>query len=104
MVGEEILSLEFTPPRSLTPPPSTSFVVTSLQATMWKSAELSQRIKLPEKIKDLVDMVLDKLEKLHGKTTVARTLPLFALAPAGLSFCELLDVLSCDDEVISRSI
>ena len=71
------------------------------EATRWKSYQPIEQCILQDTIKESINSLLARLERLHGYLLVSRGLGYITAAKYGLSDAELDDILSLDDEVLN---
>ncbi|XP_048108890.1 NACHT domain- and WD repeat-containing protein 1 [Alosa alosa] len=76
--------------------------VTLHTALRWTSYTHAADVQVGHSMQEAVDLLLDQLEKRHGRLLVSRALGYIASARDGLSEAELRDVLSLDDEVLAE--
>ena len=67
----------------------------------WKSYSKPEDTVLQNNIKDAINNLFARLERLHGKLLISHSLGLITASKHGLSDAELDDVLSIDDEVLN---
>lgn len=48
----------------------------------------------------MVNSLYDRLERYHGKQLVSRVLSLLAAVPGGVNVDDILNILSCDNELL----
>ncbi|KAL2090163.1 hypothetical protein ACEWY4_014851 [Coilia grayii] len=71
-------------------------------ALQWTSHTHASDVQVGESAQEAVDLLLQSLERKHGRLLVSRALTYIALSRDGLSEAELRDVLSLDDEVLAE--
>ncbi|XP_060587443.1 NACHT domain- and WD repeat-containing protein 1-like isoform X3 [Ruditapes philippinarum] len=71
------------------------------KASVWTSCLTKAVTVLEPTVRQSIDGLFQRLEKLHGQMFVSRALGYLTLARAGLTETELEDVLSCDDDVLN---
>ncbi|EDV28763.1 uncharacterized protein TRIADDRAFT_19084, partial [Trichoplax adhaerens] len=70
------------------------------QTVAWHSYDKISSKHLPSTIPLMIDALLDRLERMHGKVLVSRALAYITATKSGLTEPELEDLLSCDDLVL----
>ena len=71
------------------------------ETTRWKSYSKPEHTVLETNIKDAINTLFARLERLHGKLLVSHCLGLITASKHGLSDAELDEILSIDDEVLN---
>ncbi|VDI78486.1 Hypothetical predicted protein, partial [Mytilus galloprovincialis] len=72
-----------------------------LKASQWTSYMDVSRIQLYQTVREAINGLFAKLEKLHGYDFVSKTLGYLTAARLGLTETELEDILACDDDVLN---
>ncbi|XP_053395163.1 uncharacterized protein LOC123524131 isoform X2 [Mercenaria mercenaria] len=71
------------------------------KASTWTSFVSKNVTVLEPTVRQSIDGLFQRLEKMHGQIFVSRALGYLTLARAGLTETELENVLSCDDDVLN---
>ncbi|KAK3590255.1 hypothetical protein CHS0354_041333 [Potamilus streckersoni] len=71
------------------------------EALRWKSFTKKEELVLQSSVRESINALFQRLEVLHGKLFVSRSLGYLTIARMGITESELEDVLSCDDEVLN---
>ncbi|XP_060597775.1 NACHT domain- and WD repeat-containing protein 1-like [Ruditapes philippinarum] len=71
------------------------------ESTTWTSFYSPEKTVLQSTVRESIEHLFEKLEKMHGKILVTRALSYLTLAHNGASEAELEDILSCDDDVLN---
>ena len=71
------------------------------EAVRWKSYLAIENCILKSTVKDSINAIFDKLERLHGYHLVSHGLAYITASKNGLSDAELDDILSLDDDVLN---
>ena len=72
------------------------------EACRWKSfTPDKETMHLPSTIREMINSLFDRLERLHGKLLISRSLAYISSSKNGLTQSELEDLLSLDDEVLN---
>ena len=66
----------------------------------WKSTWAASATHLELTVKGLINMLLDRMEKVHGRLLVSHALAYVTASRSGLTDAEMEDVLSLDDDVL----
>ncbi|CAC5359591.1 NACHT domain- and WD repeat-containing protein 1 [Mytilus coruscus] len=72
-----------------------------LKASQWTSYIDVSSIQLYQTVREAINGLFAKLEKLHGYDFVSKTLGYLTAAKLGLTETELEDILACDDDVLN---
>ncbi|XP_052082166.1 uncharacterized protein LOC127719866 isoform X2 [Mytilus californianus] len=72
-----------------------------LKASQWTSYIDVSSIQLYQTVREAINGLFAKLEKLHGYDFVSKTLGYLTAANLGLTETELEDILACDDDVLN---
>ncbi|XP_071144810.1 NACHT and WD repeat domain-containing protein 2-like [Mytilus edulis] len=72
-----------------------------LKASQWTSYMDVSSIQLYQTVREAINGLFAKLEKLHGYDFVSKTLGYLTAAKLGLTETELEDILACDDDVLN---
>ncbi|XP_036933089.1 NACHT and WD repeat domain-containing protein 2 isoform X2 [Acanthopagrus latus] len=75
-----------------------------LHTSLWHSDSDVTESSLPDGVHSSTSALLDQLEQKHGAPIVARAVSFLTLSKTGLTEAELADLLSIDDEVLSKYI
>ena len=67
----------------------------------WKSYDEPDH--LPASVVGLIHLIFDHLESLHGPLLVSKVMGCLAASKHGLSVANLIDLVSCDDEVLGKT-
>ncbi|CAH1788164.1 unnamed protein product [Owenia fusiformis] len=71
------------------------------EATRWKSYSKPDETILKATVQEMISMLFARVERVHGKLLVSRTLGYMTLGRSGLTEAELEDILSCDEDVLN---
>ena len=71
------------------------------EAIRWKSYSVLTNTSLEKNIKDAINSLFARLERLHGKILVSHAFGLITASKNGISDAELDEILSIDDEVLN---
>ena len=71
------------------------------EAVRWKSYLPIEKCILQSTIKDSINAIFEKLERLHGYHLVSHALAYITASKSGLSDAEIDDILSIDDDVLN---
>ena len=71
------------------------------EALRWKSYTPDSDIHLEQNVREIIDNLLERLERRHGKILVSHALAYITASKNGLTEPELEDLLSLDDEVLN---
>ena len=71
------------------------------EAVRWKSYLPIEKCILQSTIKDSINAIFEKLERLHGYHLVSHALAYITASKSGLSDAEIDDILSVDDDVLN---
>ncbi|KXJ19576.1 NACHT domain- and WD repeat-containing protein 1 [Exaiptasia diaphana] len=66
----------------------------------WPSSRKESEITLQKDVPSMVNSLYDRLERYHGKILVSRVLGLLAAVSDGVNKDDILNILSCDDELL----
>ncbi|XP_052812431.1 NACHT domain- and WD repeat-containing protein 1-like [Mya arenaria] len=69
-------------------------------ALQWRSFDTIDSTVIADDMVGLIDRLFDRLEGRYGRLFVCHALAYITAAKSGLSFVELEDILSCDDDVL----
>ena len=75
--------------------------LSSDEAVRWKSYSAIEKCILKSTVKDSINALFERLERLHGYQLVSHGLAYITAAKNGLSDAELDDILSIDDDVLN---
>ena len=81
--------------------PFTAYLVLP-HAIKWKSWQQVDPQLLPKSWQEYIYYTLDQLEAKHGKNLVSKALATITASTTGISDCEMEDILSLDDEVLTE--
>ncbi|XP_061173439.1 uncharacterized protein LOC133182609 [Saccostrea echinata] len=71
------------------------------EACRWTSSATKDSTRLQTTIRDSINRLFFRLERIHGELFVSRTLGYITAAKSGLSEGEIEDILACDDDVLN---
>ncbi|XP_033486657.2 NACHT and WD repeat domain-containing protein 2 isoform X2 [Epinephelus lanceolatus] len=73
-----------------------------LHTSLWHSDSDVTESSLPDGVHSSISALLDHLEQNHGSSIVARAVSYLTLSRTGLTEAELVDLLSCDNKVLTE--